>query len=58
MSVPVWLIILSDQLTIVALAGLYPANQLWSAGSSSDNSLLAETTFHLTDRSRKNFIRY
>ncbi len=25
-SVPVWLIILSDQLTIVALVGLYPAN--------------------------------
>ncbi len=27
-SVPVWLIILSDQLPIVALVGLYPANQL------------------------------
>src|SRR5690606_15715827 len=27
-SVPVWLIILSDQLRIVALVGLYPANQL------------------------------
>ena len=27
-SVPVWLIILSDQLTIVALVGLYPANKL------------------------------
>ncbi len=25
-SVPVWLIILSDQLRIVALVGLYPAN--------------------------------
>ncbi len=25
-SVPVWLIILSDQLTIVALVGYYPAN--------------------------------
>ena len=25
-SVPVWLIILSDQLLIVALVGLYPAN--------------------------------
>ena len=25
-SVPVWLIILSDQLTIVALVGLYPTN--------------------------------
>ena len=27
-SVPVWLIILSDQLTIVALVGCYPANKL------------------------------
>ncbi len=27
-SVPVWLIILSDQLTIVALVGLYPTNKL------------------------------
>ena len=27
-SVPVWLIILSDQLRIVALVGLYPTNQL------------------------------
>ena len=27
-SVPVWLIILSDQLTIVALVGHYPTNQL------------------------------
>ncbi len=28
MSVPVWLIILSDQLTIVALVGHYPTNKL------------------------------
>ncbi len=27
-SVPVWLVILSDQLTIVALVGRYPANKL------------------------------
>ncbi len=27
-SVPVWLIILSDQLWIVALVGLYPTNKL------------------------------
>ena len=31
-SVPVWLIILSDQLPIVALVGLYPANQLIGRG--------------------------
>ena len=27
-SVPVWLVVLSDQLRIVALVGLYPTNQL------------------------------
>jgi hypothetical protein len=27
-SVPVWLVVLSDQLGIVALVGLYPANKL------------------------------
>ena len=27
-SVPVWLVVLSDQLQIVALVGLYPTNQL------------------------------
>ncbi len=32
MSVPVWLIILSDQLTIVALVGHYPTNKLMVRG--------------------------
>ncbi len=31
-SVPVWLIILSDQLTIVALVGHYPTNELMVRG--------------------------
>ncbi len=31
-SVPVWLIILSDQLAIVALVGRYPANKLMARG--------------------------
>ncbi len=31
-SVPVWLIILSDQLPIVALVGHYPTNQLIGRG--------------------------
>ncbi len=31
-SVPVWLVILSDQLTIVALVGHYPANKLMVRG--------------------------
>ncbi len=30
--VPVWLIILSDQLTTVALVGLYPTNKLMVRG--------------------------
>ncbi len=31
-SVPVWLIVLSDQLPIVALVGLYPTNKLIGLG--------------------------
>ncbi len=31
-SVPVWLIVLSDQLAIVALVGRYPANKLMARG--------------------------
>ncbi len=31
-SVPVWLIVLSDQLPIVALVGLYPTNKLIGRG--------------------------
>ena len=31
-SVPVWLVILSDQLAIVALVGHYPANKLMARG--------------------------
>ncbi len=31
-SVPVWLIILSDQLTIAALVGFYPTNKLMVRG--------------------------
>ncbi len=31
-SVPVWLIILSDQLSVLALVGRYPANKLMDRG--------------------------
>ena len=31
-SVPVWLVILSDQLAIVALVGYYPTNKLMARG--------------------------
>ncbi len=37
-SVPVWLIILSDQLPIAALVGRYPTNKLIGAGSSCSES--------------------
>ncbi len=46
-SVPVWLIILSDQLTIAALVGRYPTNKLMYAGSSPNSSLHVEATFDL-----------
>ncbi len=38
-SVPVWLIILSDQLTIEALVGRYPANKLMVRGLISEQKL-------------------
>ena len=31
-SVPVWLVVLSDQLPVVALVGRYPANELMGRG--------------------------
>ena len=31
-SVPVWLIVLSDQLPVIALVGRYPANKLMGRG--------------------------
>ena len=41
-SVPVWLIILSDQLLIVALVGLYPTNKLIRR-----ELILRRNSFHL-----------
>ncbi len=38
-SVPVWLIILSDQLPIVALVGHYPTNKLMGRGLISEQKL-------------------
>ncbi len=43
-SVPVWLIILSDQLTIEALVGLYPTNKLMVRGLIFKSSLHVEAT--------------
>ena len=50
-SVPVWLIILSDQLTIVALVGLYPTNKLMVRGLISKQQLTSEAAFHLNNQS-------
>ncbi len=58
MSVPVWLIILSDQLTIVALVGRYPTNKLMVRGLSPNSSLLVEATFDPENRSPQDVIRY
>ncbi len=57
-SVPVWLIILSDQLTIAALVGRYPTNKLWYAGSSPNRSFQGEATFDLENRGSRDIIRY
>ncbi len=57
-SVPVWLIILSDQLPIVALVGRYPTNQLWDAGPSLNGNFHEEVTFHPGDHSHRDDIRH
>ncbi len=57
-SVPVWLIILSDQLPIAALVGHYPTNKLMGRGSSSNNSFQGEAIFDQKDQSPYDIIRY
>ena len=44
-SVPVWLVILSDQLEIVGLVGLYPTNYLIPLGLISWHAALRSRTF-------------
>ncbi len=58
MSVPVWLIILSDQLTIAALVGFYPTNKLMVRGLIFKQKLISEAPFHLKYQSTLDFIRY
>ncbi len=58
MSVPVWLIILSDQLTIVALVSHYPTNKLMVRGLIPKNSLHVEATFDPENISLQDVIRY
>ncbi len=54
-SVPVWLIILSDQLTIAALVGRYPTNKLMVRGPILQRDL---RPFHTSDQGRWNRMRY
>ncbi len=44
-SVPVWLVILSDQLPVIALVGHYPANKLMGRGLTLQREPLAGVPF-------------
>ncbi len=57
-SVPVWLAILSDQLTIVALVGHYPTNKLMVRGLILKRQLAAEAIFDRNPRRGRGLIRY
>ncbi len=57
-SVPVWLVILSDQLTISALVGHYPTNKLMVRGPFLWCRLLREADFYPLSRSSCGLIRY
>ena len=39
-SVPVWLVVLSDQLPVIALVGRYPANKLMGHGPIEEQQLV------------------
>ena len=58
MSVPVWLIILSDQLTIIALVSLYPTNKLMVRGLILVRQHETEAAFLAMDRRPPRRIRY
>ncbi len=57
-SVPVWLIILSDQLTIVALVGHYPTNQLMVRGLILQRQLASRGHLWLSHRSENSIMWY
>ncbi len=57
-SVPVWLIILSDQLTISALVGRYPTNKLMVRGPILRRRLRWEADFDRLRRNLCGLIRY
>ncbi len=57
-SVPVWLAILSDQLTISALVGHYPTNKLMVRGPLLRRRLRREADFYPWGRSPCGHIRY
>ncbi len=57
-SVPVWLIVLSDQLPIEALVGRYPANKLMGRGLISRRKLPRIGHHFPTPPKRRGLIRY
>ncbi len=57
-SVPVWLIILSDQLPIVALVGRYPTNKLMGREPIPRRELESEARFSPCVRRHRELIRY
>ncbi len=57
-SVPVWLIILSDQLTIMALVSFYLTNQLMVRGLILEQQLISEAVFDLFYLRKTDIIRY
>ncbi len=57
-SVPVWLIILSDQLTITVLVGRYPTNKLMVRGLIFKQKLKSEAPFHQNAQRQIDFIRH
>ena len=51
-SVPVWLVVLSDQLPVVALVGRYPTNKLIGRGPIPDRQIFPRPTMWLAESIR------
>ncbi len=52
-SVPVWLIILSDQLPVVALVGRYPTNKLIGHGPLRERQAHGLTFLHFSKKAKR-----
>ncbi len=57
-SVPMWRIVLSDPLRVIALVSHYLTNKLIRRDPSSGESMQAEAPFGLFLRRKKDFMRY